>query len=281
MGQAFFRCERCGVYYQYPPIAEEDEQRLYAQEFEKFMEGRAGRPGGWDDPVEHVRANAGQVTRRMRYLEPLLPGPGQDVLEIGCSSGFMLYPLRERGHRVFGVEPSRIFGEFLSSRAIDFVESLDELFTGATPARQFDVVMHFFVLEHVRDPRAFIERTLRLVRDGGLLVMEIPCADDPLITVYDIPAFERFYWSVAHHWYFTEPALRYLLDDAGHPYEVLFDQRYDLSNHFAWALTGRPGGSGHYSEIFGEELDALYRRRWIERRQCDTLIGVVRKGGGR
>lgn len=276
-GQAFFKCERCDVYYQYPPIPEEEEERLYAVEFEKFMESRAGQARGWHDPAEHVSANADQVARRRKYLDKLFGQRGLDILEIGCSSGFMLYPLREMGHRVFGVEPSRVFGLFLRSQNVDFVESLDELFDGQKPKRHFDAVMHFFVLEHVRDPRTFLARNLQLVRDGGLLVMEIPNAADPLISVYDIPAFERFYWSVAHHWYFTPSALRYLLEQIEYRYEILFDQRYDLSNHLVWALTGRPGGMGKYSAVFGEELDAHYKQYWIDRRQCDTLIGVVWK----
>jgi hypothetical protein len=157
------------------------------------------------------------------------------------------------------------------------LESLDEVLTWEGPKRQFNVVMHFFVLEHVRDPKAFLKRNLLLLQDDGLLIMEVPNAADPLISVYDIPAFERFYWSVAHHWYFTESSLRYLLDQVGFRYEVLFDQRYDLSNHFGWALSGRPGGAGKYSAIFGEELDASYKQLWVNREQCDTLIGVVRK----
>jgi SAM-dependent methyltransferase len=241
------------------------------------MEGRASRASGWHDPAEHVTANADQVARRMRYLERFLAEKNLDILEIGCSSGFMLYPLREAGHRVFGVEPSKVFGPFLRAQKIEFVDSLDEFFTDRGPKAQFDVVAHFFVLEHVRNPRSFLNRGLELVRPGGLLIMEIPNADDPLISVYDIPAFERFYWSVAHHWYFTEPALRYLLSELGFPFEILFDQRYDLSNHFVWALTGRPGGMGKYSTIFGEELDLRYKQLWVERRQCDTLVGVIRK----
>jgi 2-polyprenyl-3-methyl-5-hydroxy-6-metoxy-1,4-benzoquinol methylase len=274
-GHAFFRCGRCEVYYMYPPIAERDEQRLYAQEFEKFMAGRSGQP--WQEPAAHVKSNADQVARRMRYLRPRLPTAPASVCEIGCSSGFMLSPLREAGYEVFGVEPSRVFGDFLRQQRVAFVSDVDELFDQARPRRQFDVVMHFFVLEHMRDPAAFITRTLALVRPGGTMIMEIPNAADPLVTVYDMPAFERFYWSLAHHWYFTEPALRYVLDRIGQPYELLVDQRYDLSNHLVWAMTGRPGGMERFADVFGPELDALYKQRWIDRRQCDTVIAVLRR----
>lgn len=277
-GQAFFRCENCGVFYQYPPISPVEEEHFYVWEFESFMASRAGVAGGWHHPEEHVKANRQQVERRMRYLTKLLPvGRALQICEIGCSSGFMLYPLREAGHQVFGIEPSGVFGEYLRERGVEFVSSLNELFENGAPTVQFDVVMHFFVLEHVGDPLTFVERNIELVRDGGMIIVEVPNAADPLVSVYDIPAFERFYWSIAHHWYFTESSLEYVLQRSGYPFEILRDQRYDLSNHMVWAITGRPGGQGRFSAVLGEELDMTYRQRWVECGRCDTLIGVLRK----
>jgi len=277
--QAFFRCGRCGVNYLYPPLSREEEQKFYAMEFEKFMAGRAGSQGGWHHPEEHVRANSDHFKRRMRYLTELLPHRrALRICEIGCSSGFMLYPLREAGHEVFGVEPSGVFGEYLRHRGIEFVTSVDELFNNGAALRQFDLVMHFFVLEHVSNPKTFLHRNVDLLCNDGMVVMEVPSASDPLVSVYDMPAFERFYWSVAHHWYFTEPALHYLLGNLGYPFRILRDQRYDLSNHLVWAMTGRPGGQGRFSSVFGDQADAKYRQLWVEQGNCDTIIGVIKKG---
>jgi SAM-dependent methyltransferase len=275
--QAFFHCSRCDVNYQFPPIPEEDEKRLYQSEFERFMQGRAGANVHWDDPEKHVASNRDQQRRRFKYLSKYLEGNRRDVCEIGCSSGFMLYPLRDEGHRVFGVEPSGIFGEFLERRGIDHTADVAGLFEGGSPKRQFDVVMHFFVLEHVRDPFSFLEMNLKLVRPGGVLVAEIPNAADPLHTVYAIPAFERFYWSLPHHWYFTETSMRYVVDRLGVTYEIVLDQRYDLSNHMTWALTGRPGGMGRYTEQLGTEIEDAYRKVLVARGLCDTLVAVIQK----
>jgi hypothetical protein len=112
---------------------------------------------------------------------------------------------------------------------------------------------------------------------GGKIIFEIPNAADVLYSVYDIPAFERFYWSVAHPWYFTEQSLIYLLDKLNRPYEILFDQRYDLSNHMTWARDGKPGGMGRYTAQLGEELEEFYKASLIKSKKCDTLIGVLTK----
>ena len=145
------------------------------------------------------------------------------------------------------------------------------------PDARFDVILHFFVLEHIADPVAFLEAQLALLKPGGKIIFEIPNAADPLYSVYDIPAFERFYWSVAHPWYFSEPSLHYLLNQLGRPYEILRDQRYDLSNHMVWARDGRPGGMGRFTKALGEEFEESYKQALIRIGKCDTLVGVISK----
>lgn len=272
--RAFFHCTSCDVRYQYPGLTPEEEARFYAAEFEAFMAGRAGAAGGWGKVDDHIRANEPNRVRRTRYMQPYLQG-ALDLLEVGCSSGFMLFPLIGAGHRCIGVEPSGVFGEYLRNRGVAVYPSVDEL-PPSLRQHRFDVVMHFFVLEHIAEPRPFLERQLALLKPGGTIIFEVPNAADPLYSVYDIPAFERFYWSMAHPWYFSEASLRYLLERLGRPYEILRDQRYDLSNHMIWARDGRPGGMGRFTESLGAELEEGYKQGLIRAGKCDTLVGIIR-----
>lgn len=274
-GNAFFHCETCDVRYQYPGLTPEEEARFYAAEFEGFMASRAGDKGGWLKAEQHVAANEPTRVRRMKYLAPYLSKPA-DVLEVGCSSGFMLYPLAAAGHRCTGVEPSGVFSEFVNERGLTAYQSLDQLRQNAPDAR-FDLILHFFVLEHIANPATFLAELLSLLKPGGKIVFEIPNAADPLYSVYDIPAFERFYWSVAHPWYFSESSLHFLLKQLGHSYEVLRDQRYDLSNHMVWARDGRPGGMGRFTSQLGEALEEAYKQALIRVGKCDTLVGILGK----
>lgn len=271
--RAFFHCESCDVRYLFPSLSPEQEAKFYASEFEAFMASRAGSAGGWSKVEDHVRANEPTRLRRLEYLRPQLR-PGASVLEVGCSSGFMLWPLREAGHPCVGVEPSGAFGGYLRSRGLEVHGSPDDL-AAAAPGRRFDVIMHFFVLEHITHPAAFLQRLLGLLSPGGRMVFEIPNAADPLYSVYDIPAFERFYWSIAHPWYFSEASLRYLLGRAGAPFRILREQRYDLSNHLVWARDGRPGGMGRFTALLGRELEDAYRKGLIAAGRCDTLVGIL------
>ena len=274
-GNAFFHCETCDVRYQYPGLTPEEEARFYAAEFEGFMASRAGDKGGWLKAEQHVAANEPTRVRRMKYLAPYLSKPA-DVLEVGCSSGFMLYSLAAAGHRCTGVEPSGVFSEFVNERGLTAYQSLDQLRQNAPDAR-FDLILHFFVLEHIANPATFLAELLLLLKPGGKIVFEIPNAADPLYSVYDIPAFERFYWSVAHPWYFSESSLHFLLKQLGHSYEVLRDQRYDLSNHMVWARDGRPGGMGRFTAQLGGALEEAYKQALIRVGKCDTLVGILGK----
>jgi len=274
-GNAFFHCEACDVRYQYPGLTPEEEARFYAAEFESFMASRAGNRGGWHKAEEHIVVNEPTRQRRMKYLAPHL-AEKSSLLEVGCSSGFMLFPLAEAGHTCTGIEPSGAFSEFVKNRDLAVYDSLSQLEESA-PDAQFDVILHFFVLEHIAEPLAFLEAQLALLNPGGKIVFEIPNAADPLYSVYDIPAFERFYWSIAHPWYFNEPSLHYLLKQLGRPYEVLRDQRYDLSNHMVWARDGRPGGMGRFTKALGTEFEESYKQALIRTGNCDTLVGVISK----
>lgn len=274
-GAAFFHCGNCDVRFQHPGLTQEEEARFYAAEFEGFMAGRAGTNAGWQKAEDHILANEATRVRRMKYLLPHLAGHSS-LLEVGCSSGFMLYPLADAGHDCRGIEPSGMFSEFVGNRGIAVHESLGRM-QEALPDIMFDVVIHFFVLEHIADPKAFLETQLALLKPGGKIIFEIPNAADPLYSVYDIPAFERFYWSVAHPWYFSEQSLHYLLGQLGHPYRILRDQRYDLSNHMVWARDGRPGGMARFTELLGAELEEGYKQALIRVGKCDTLVGVISK----
>lgn len=272
---AFYICSNCDVHFMFPGLSTEEESRFYAAEFEGFMASRAGSKGGWERAEEHIKANEPTRLRRMKYLGPHL-GKKSKILEIGCSSGFMMLPLIKEGHQCVGVEPSGVFSEHLRSQGVSVYSSIDEMKKNHENAK-FDLIQHFFVLEHIGEPLSFLKMQMDLLEVGGTLIFEIPNASDPLYTVYDIPAFERFYWSIAHPWYFNEKSLNFVLSQLGYKYEILRDQRYDLSNHMVWAKDGRPGGMGRFTDQLGVELEENYKQSLIRSGKCDTLIGVITK----
>ena len=269
--QNFWACNLCKAIYLYPKLTPDEEKLFYLKEFEKFMSKRVGDHRDWSNAELHKITNQDQVKRRMPFLQDYLK-PQMDLLEVGCSSGFMMDAFREMDINCFGVEPSGEFGEYLVSNGYTIFENLSEI-----QDKKFDLITHFFVFEHIANPFDFLEQNLRLLKDGGVIISEIPCANDPLTSIYDIEAFENFYWSIAHHYYYTPESLSYVLDKVGCKYKLVPEQRYDISNHMTWMIEGRPGGQGSYTQQLGADLVEAYRQRMLDSWQCDTIFLYVWK----
>lgn len=269
----FWECENCGVIYLFPYLSDEEEKHFYKKEFEKFMSSRVGDHRDWSNAQKHVSSNQDQVKRRWKFLEKDLKND-KKLLEIGCSSGFMMDAFRDAGLDCYGVEPSGNFLEFLKNNGHIVYESLADLQSNENV--KFDVITHFFVFEHIANPFEFLELTYDLLNDGGVIIAEIPSSTDVLTSVYNIPAFENFYWSIAHHYYYNPESLEYILNKLGYKYEILPEQRYDLSNHMTWMIDGKPGGQNRF-EIFSKETIEAYKQDLMNNWKCDTIIVKIFK----
>ncbi len=275
--QHFWLCRKCGMIYLDPPMSEEEERRFYNQEFEKYMDNRSGKDTDWSGPDKHFAANQREVKRRLPFLEPYIREE-KTVLELGCSSGFMLSALKDKGMDVYGIDPSGGFIEYVKAKGIS-IFSNDQEFKKAVPS-PLDLIIHYYVFEHIRHPVEFITKYLGWLKKGGVMIFEVPSATDPLVALYKIPAFDRFYWSVAHHWYFTKDSLARVLRKCGCSFELLPEQRYDISNHMVWMSEGKPGGLGRYTDVFGEELNRQYKDQLKKHWTCDTIVAILKKNYG-
>lgn len=98
--------------------------------------------------------------------------PGR-VLDIGCGRGLLLNKLRQRGWDPYGTELS----EEAASYARDELKlpvttlSLEE---ANFPDGEFDLVILWHVLEHVRAPREMLKEISRILKPGGLLLVAVP-----------------------------------------------------------------------------------------------------------
>jgi SAM-dependent methyltransferase len=272
--QHFWKCDGCKMIYLFPPLSDEEDLSFYKKEFEKYMEKRTGQDKDWSSPEKHFISNQQEARRRMSFLESYLT-EGQKMLEIGCSSGFMLSSLKDKGIDVYGLDLSDVFIEYVKSKGIHIYKNCEEL--EKKHDLDFDLIIHYYVLEHIGNPVEFTKQYMALLNDNGKMIFEVPCATDPLIELYKVPAFNKFYWSVAHHWYFNRESLASLLEKTGYSFELFPEQRYDISNHMTWMLDGKPGGLGRYNHIFGEELNTLYKRQMKKNWLCDTIVAVVIK----
>lgn len=271
----FFECSICNLIYMMPPLDQDEEANFYAKEFEKYMELRSADDVDWSGPEGHVASNQGNVERRWRAMEKYCE-KGQNILEVGCSSGFMLKKFIDEGMNAIGIEPSGGFSQYLTEKKYKIFSDIYDLPEGYN--NFFDVICHFFVLEHISDTKKFISKKLDLLKPGGLIFCEVPSATDPLTTIYNIAEFEEFYWSIAHHYYFTPSSISYILSEMDIAnFKIIPEQRYDLSNHITWLGEGIPGGQGKFDCTFSSELNARYKSDLISKGFFDTFFLVIKK----
>jgi 2-polyprenyl-3-methyl-5-hydroxy-6-metoxy-1,4-benzoquinol methylase len=117
------------------------------------------------------------MTEKWEYsaAQEFLPDAGC-VLEIGCGHGHFLDQCAERGLEAVGLELSP--PDSGASKSQD-VKIFDET-VGVHAARKsgsYDAVCSFQVLEHVPEPKNFLEDCCKALKHGGRLILGTPNAD--------------------------------------------------------------------------------------------------------
>jgi 2-polyprenyl-3-methyl-5-hydroxy-6-metoxy-1,4-benzoquinol methylase len=194
---------------------------------------------------------------------------GKRILDIGCGNGQLLALMRAVATEAVGVEPDRRWREHHEQLGISVHSTLPE---GETA---FDTITMFHLLEHIPDPLPYLTRLRALLREEGRLIIEVPNAQDALLTLYENKPFSEFtYWS-PHLFLHTPETLQTLLEKAGfHTVEVRQFQRYPLANHLYWLAKGKPGGQVHWGGLRNPAMECLYAETLAKLGKCDTLIGL-------
>jgi SAM-dependent methyltransferase len=159
------QCRHCGLVYVDPrPPAEETD---YEEEF--FLHEYKDMYG-----VDYI-ADRDNITRlARRRLEAIeRHRRGGKLLDVGCAAGFFLDEARRRGWETIGVEVSRFASEY-ARRELHLDVFTGPLEAAKLPDQEFDVVVLYFVLEHLRDPLALLREVGRVLQVGGLLSVAVP-----------------------------------------------------------------------------------------------------------
>jgi len=272
--QVYYLCKNCDLYYLYPKPTQDELNQFYSDDFEEFMENRSGSDSDWKDENKHFEINKREFDRRIPFLKDSLK-TSKNILEVGASSGFMLSGIKKdfKNIELYAVEPSKKFNQFMLNNKINSVRDIKDLDDNL----KFDLIIHFYVIAHVTDMESFIMEYYNKLKIGGKMIFETPSATEPLYQLYDIPAFKKFYWQVAHIYSFTNKSMEYFLNKLGFKYKIIPHQRYDLSNHMVWMQTGKAGGRDKYSNIFSKKLELEYKQSLEDRWLCDGMIVEIEK----
>ena len=136
---------------------------------------------GSDHPIDRAsRADAiGQLKREISSPAPI-------ILEVGCSSGFLLREMRAAIPGAMLIGSDFISGplEALHRSMPDLPLLQFDLVQCPLPSDSIDAVVALNVLEHIEDHQGALRQMFRILRPGGIAVIEVP-AGPHLFDVYD------------------------------------------------------------------------------------------------
>ena len=233
-GERIVKCKNCGLIYVNP----RSKQRLIVNEYSQ--EERTY--------LQDARARTDSFKRSLRVIREYQQS-GR-VLDVGCAAGFFLKAAREAGFEVGGVEPNKWLAAWgkknLSLNIFPWPFERTSF-----PANYFDLVTFWDVLEHLTDPLRALIRTNKVLKKGGVVVVNYPDIGSWLARVMG-----RNWWFVVsgHLYYFTPKTMAMMLKKAGFRLEKdsFHFQRLSLGYLLTRLSRYQPG--------LGEKLASLSRK---------------------
>lgn len=203
--QRLVACLDCGMVYESPRFPESLILKGYEQ-------ARDEHDSQFSQRVDGFR-------RAIRSLKSRLPPPPADVLDVGTAGGAFLTAATEWGYRAQGLDPSIALVEQGKKRGLSITQGT--LASAPWSPHTFDLVCLWDVLEHVADPFAVLSQCKRLLRPGGVLLINFPD-----IGTWPARLAGRHYWWLlsVHLHHFSKPTLKKLCARAG--FEIFHFQRF-------------------------------------------------------
>jgi 2-polyprenyl-3-methyl-5-hydroxy-6-metoxy-1,4-benzoquinol methylase len=179
-----------------------------------------------------------QVQRELRvFLDSIrsdIAAPPK-VLDIGCSTGSFLNFVKDKGFVTIGVEPSQKLARHAKAMGHEILNQ--DFHSGLFEGDNFDLITCFDVIEHVNDPRGFLQNIVRLMSPTSFLLIKTPNMNSLWAKLtFLISRKLQLPSSVLtppHHVHnFTNQSLDYLASSEG--LELIFD--WDSSEKFLYEL---------------------------------------------
>ena len=167
---AVVRCGDCGLVRLDPQPPPAELRRYYPDNY-------------WFAPDENAASRLEERYRRLvlrdhvRFAEHALRSSGArgPLVDVGCGGGLFLAMMRQRGFPVIGLDFSREAAGIAWRR--QRVPAVCAVLTEAPfPAGACAAVSMFHVLEHLEDPRAYLEAAGRMLAADGRLIVQVPNA---------------------------------------------------------------------------------------------------------
>jgi SAM-dependent methyltransferase len=156
-------CQACNHRFANVDANEEHVNQVYDDTY--FNEGGAG----YDDYLLESQLLYNRGRNYAKKLEPFIKGKGK-MLDVGAAAGCILKGYVDEGWDGIGIEPNSRMAEFgRKEYALNIEEGAFESYTSDS---EFDLISMIQVVPHFYQQRKAFENAAKLLKDGGLLLIE-------------------------------------------------------------------------------------------------------------
>jgi glycosyltransferase involved in cell wall biosynthesis len=125
------------------------------------------------DGAQYTYKRSDPYSSHSRIIEWIDQERPQRVLEVGTATGYLTSEMVKRGCEVTGIEQdpemAKIAEQYCKKMVVGDVESLDMSELGT-----YDAIILGDVVEHLRNPREFLQKTGKLLNKNGKILISLP-----------------------------------------------------------------------------------------------------------
>lgn len=197
-------CKQCSLIYTNPIPTSDVYYSFYTNDYEKYYgKSTASKPHAIQEPLI------------FSSIKNFIDINHSDYLEIGPGRGLTLYHANKLFRSAKGIEPSIDFTNLLTKTYGLKVENNTFENFMASPRDKVDVVSMFHVLEHIYDPYKGLMDIRNILREDGLVVIEVPNILKPFRNL------DTYFLRFVHLYNFSPLTLRGLLEKCG--FNILYE----------------------------------------------------------
>lgn len=160
------KCCNCGLVFTHP-LPTQKQLSEYYHGFEPIRIPEAWHEEWASKAAINIDMLLKNISRHNKY------GDKRRFLDIGCSLGFFLKRVKERGWEEYGVDIDKQAVEIARNKySLNVISG--SLIDASFPDNYFDVILAKDVLEHVLNPVNFLEEVNRILCDDGIIILQMP-----------------------------------------------------------------------------------------------------------
>ena len=168
------------------------------------------------------------------------------VADVGCGTGSLLSMVSNLTKESIGIEPCEPYANFLKKSGYNIYPNVKSAVSNF--GKKVDVALSSQVIEHVKNPKLFLEEIYHLLADDGLLIISTPNKRDILKSI--LPEFNSFFYRTQHRWYFDEESIVSCIKLTEFKIKKIeYIHRYGMANALEWLRIKKPTGNNRIKEI--------------------------------